>query len=91
MYIWFYRLAAEQWLAWAGKHADVPQDAPLPSGSTAADVLGTLSARERLVFTLKSNQRLTLATVAQIVDLPPETVARIFARAVAKLRISLCP
>lgn len=91
MYIWFYRLAAGQWLAWAGKHARDPQDAPLLARSTAADALGALSARERLVFALKSNQRLALPTVAQIVDLPQETVARIFARAVAKLRLSLRP
>ena len=90
MYIWFYRLAADQWLAWAGKQARQPQDAPLRA-STPADVLGTLSARESLVFALKSNQRLALPTVAQIVDLPPETVARIFTRAVAKLRLSLRP
>ena len=88
MYIWFYRLAADQWLAWAGNHARDPQDAPLPSGSNPAGVLPKLSARERLVFALKSNQRLALPTVAQIVDLPEETVARIFTRAVAKLRLS---
>ena len=91
MYIWFYRLAADQWLAWAGNHARDMQDCPLPAGSTPADVLPTLSARERLVFALKSNQRLALPTVAQIVDLPQETVARIFTRAVAKLRVSLRP
>ena len=91
MYIWFYRLAADQWVAWAGKHAPNPQDAPLPARSTPADVLGALSARERLVFALKGNQRLALPTVAQIVDLPQETVARIFSRAVAKLRVSLRP
>ena len=91
MYIWFYRLAAEQWLAWAGNHAGDLQDCPLPVRSTPADVLGTLSARERLVFALKSNQRLALPTVAQIVDLPEETVARIFTRAVAKLRLSMRP
>jgi RNA polymerase sigma-70 factor (ECF subfamily) len=104
MYIWFYRLAADQWLAWAGKQVGTGcgtrapasangalQDLPLPAGSTAADVLPTLSARERLVFALKSNQRLALPTVAQIVGLPEETVARIFTRAVAKLRISLRP
>ena len=43
------------------------------------------------MFALKSNQRLALPTVAQIVDLPEETVARIFTRAVAKLRLSLRP
>jgi len=91
MYIWFYRLAADQWLAWAGKHARDPQDAPFPAGSDPADALTTLSARERLVFALKSNQRLAMPTVAQIVDLPQETVARIFTRAVAKLRASLRP
>ena len=91
MYIWFYRLAADQWLAWAGKHARDMQDCPLPARSIAADALGTLSARERLVFVLKSNQRLALPTVAQIVDLPEETVARIFTRAVAKLRPSPLP
>ena len=104
MYVWFHRLAADQWLAWAGKQVGTGcgtrapacangalQDMPLPAGSTAADVFATLSARERLVFALKSNQRLALPTVAQIVDLPEETVARIFARAVAKLRISLRP
>ena len=103
-YIWFYRLAADQWLAWAGKPVGTrpgtrgparangaSQDPALPAGSTATDALGTLSARERLVFALKSNQRLALPTVAQIVDLPEETVARIFTRAVAKLRRSLCP
>ena len=88
MYIWLYRLAADQWLAWAGKHARPPQDAPLTAGSSPADVLGTLSARELLVFALKSNQRLALPTVAQIVDLPQETVARVLTRAVAKLRVS---
>jgi RNA polymerase sigma-70 factor, ECF subfamily len=104
MYIWFYRLAADQWLAWAGEQVGTPcgtrapacangasQDLLPPAGSTPADVLGALSARERLVFALKSNQRLALPTVAQIVDLPQETVARIFTRAVAKLRISLLP
>jgi DNA-directed RNA polymerase specialized sigma24 family protein len=91
MYIWFYRLAADQWLAWAGNHAWNMQDSPLRAGSTPADVLPTLSAREHLVFTLKSNQHLALPTVAQIVDLPEETVARIFTRAVAKLRKSLIP
>jgi DNA-directed RNA polymerase specialized sigma24 family protein len=91
MYIRFYRLAADQWLAWAGNHARDPQEAPLPARSTPADALPKLSARERLVFALKSNQRLTLPTVAQIVHLPEETVARIFTRAVAKLRQSLRP
>ena len=91
MYIWFYRLAVDQWLAWAGNHARDMQDCPLPARSIPADVLPTLSARERLVFALKSNQRLALPTVAQIVDLPEETVARIFTRAVAKLRLSLRP
>ena len=91
MYIWFYRLAADQWLTWAGTRARDPQDAPLPARSIPTDVLGTLSARERLVFALKSNQRLALPTVAQIVDLPEETVARIFTRAVAKLRLSMRP
>lgn len=78
MYIWFYRLAADQWLAWAGKHSPT-------------DALGVLSARERLVFALKNGQRLALPTIAQIVDLPQETVARIFTRAVAKLRGSPLP
>jgi DNA-directed RNA polymerase specialized sigma24 family protein len=78
MYIWFYRLAADQWLAWAGKHSPT-------------DALGVLSARERLVFALKSTQHLALPTIAQIVDLPQETVARVFTRAVAKLRVSLLP
>jgi RNA polymerase sigma-70 factor, ECF subfamily len=104
MYIRFYRLAADQWLAWSGNHCGTPsgtrapacangasQDLPLPAGSAPEDVLGALSARERLVFALKSNQRLALPTVAQIVDLPEETVARIFTRAVAKLRMSLRP
>ena len=91
MYIWFYRLAADQWLAWAGNHARDMQDCPLLVRSTPQDALGTLSARERLVFALKSNQRLALLTVAQIVDLPQETVARIFTRAVAKLRLSPLP
>jgi RNA polymerase sigma-70 factor (ECF subfamily) len=104
MYTWFYRLAADQWLAWAGKQVGTGcgtrapacansalQDMPLPAGSAAADVFSTLSARERLVFALKSSQRLALPTVAQIVDLPEETVARIFTRAVAKLRLSLRP
>ena len=63
----------------------------MPAGSNAADVLGTLSARERLVFALKRSQRLALPTVAQIVDLPQESVARIFNRAVAKLRMSPRP
>jgi DNA-directed RNA polymerase specialized sigma24 family protein len=81
MYIWFYRLAADQWLAWANSHA-------VPARSTSADGLVTLSAREHLVFALKSTQRLALPTVAQILDLPQETVARIFVRAVAKLRLS---
>ncbi|MBZ5512572.1 MAG: hypothetical protein LAN70_15570 [Acidobacteriia bacterium] len=89
LYIWFYRLAADQWLAWAGNRAHAPQDAPFHV--SPADVLGTLSARERLVFALKSNQRLALPTVARIVDLPEETVARIFTRAVAKLRLSMRP
>ncbi len=87
MYIWFYRLAADQWLAWAGNHLGDPQHLPLP-GSTPADAFGSLSARERLVFALKTNQRLALQTVAQIVDVPEETVVRIFTRAVAKLRMS---
>ena len=91
MYIWFYRLAADQWLAWAGNHAGVPQDAEAPARPAGADALPPLSARERLVFALKSNQRLTLPTVAQILDLPEETVARIFTRAVAKLRMSPRP
>jgi RNA polymerase sigma-70 factor, ECF subfamily len=88
MYIWFYRLAADRWLAWAGNPA---REAPLPARSTPADALPKLSARERLVFALKSNQRLALPTIAQIVDLPEETVARIFIRAVAKLRVSSRP
>lgn len=104
MYIWLYRLAADQWLAWAGKQVGTgcgtrasagangsSQDMPLPADSTPADALGTLSVRERLVFALKSDQRLALPTVAQIIDLPQETVARIFTRAVAKLRVSLLP
>ena len=91
MYIWFHRLAANQWLAWAGGHARVSQDVPLPASATAADALPTLSARERLVLALKCNQRLGLPTVAQILDLSEETVARIFTRAVAKLRTSLRP
>jgi DNA-directed RNA polymerase specialized sigma24 family protein len=89
MYIWFYHLAADQWLAWAGKQVAEVQAAPLPS--TATDALGALSARECLVFALKSHLRLALPTVAQIVDLPEETVIRIFTRAVAKLRVSLRP
>ena len=84
LYLWLYRLAAEQWLAWAGNRAHDPRNPPSQVDATPADVL---SARERLVFALKSNQRLALPTVAQIVDLPQETVARIFTRAVAKLRI----
>ena len=104
MYIWFHRLAAEQWLAWAGNQVGTrcgtrapacangaSRDLPFPARSTPADVLPVLSARERLVFVLKSNQRLALPTVAQIIDLPEETVARIFTRAVAKLRLSLRP
>ena len=104
MYIWFYRLAAGQWLAWAGKQVGTgcgtrapagangaSQDMPFPADSTPANTLGTLSARERLVFALKSDQRLALPTVAQIVDLPQETVARVFTRAVAKLRLSPLP
>jgi DNA-directed RNA polymerase specialized sigma24 family protein len=103
MYIWFYRLAAGQWLAWAGDQVGTgcgtrapagangaSQNMPFPADSTPANTLGTLSARERLVFALK-NQHLTLPTVAQIVDLPQETVARIFTRAVAKLRLSPLP
>jgi DNA-directed RNA polymerase specialized sigma24 family protein len=104
MYIWFYRLATDQWLAWAGNQVGTgcgtrapacangaSQNLPIPADSTPADALGTLSARERLVFALKSNQRLALPTVAQIVDLPQETVARVFTRAVAKLRLSPLP
>lgn len=104
MYIWFYRLAADRWLAWAGKQVGTgggtrapasangaSQDLPLPADSTPANALGVLSARERLVFALKSSQRLALPTVAQIVDLPEESVARIFTRAVAKLRLSVRP
>ncbi len=75
MYVWFYRLASHQWLAWAGHHA----------GHTRADA--ALSARERLVFALKTQQRLALYTAAQVLDLPEETVSRIFTRAVAKLRL----
>jgi DNA-directed RNA polymerase specialized sigma24 family protein len=88
MYIWFYRLAADQWLAWTGNHARDAQNPPAPAGPTPAEALGALSARERLVFALKTNQRLALQTVAQILDLPEETVVRIFTRTVAKLRMA---
>ena len=76
LYIWLYRLAAAQWLEWAKKEA------------AAAGTVERLSARERLVFTLKADQRLALRTVAQIMDASEETVARTFSRAVCKLQLS---
>ena len=97
MYIWFYRLASHQWLAWAetrrddragGTRAPACADArPPENDSTPAGALVGLTSRERLVFALKTHQRLALYTVAQVLDLPEETVSRIFTRAVAKLRM----
>ena len=74
-YIWLYRLAVLQWLERANGH---------PGGSQNSDPLST---RERLVFTLKTNQHLELRTVAQILDASEETVARTFSRAVCKLQV----
>jgi RNA polymerase sigma factor (sigma-70 family) len=51
--------------------------------------LQQLSARERLVFTLKACQHLTLRTVAQILDESEETLGRTFTRAVCKLRLAI--
>jgi DNA-directed RNA polymerase specialized sigma24 family protein len=81
LYICFYRLAVNHWLAWVANHAVFAA----PGGT---DALCSLSARERLVFTLKTHPHLGLETVAQILDLPQETVARIFTRAVDKLRLT---
>jgi DNA-directed RNA polymerase specialized sigma24 family protein len=81
LYIWFYRLASHQWLAWVAT--------PNPAATCVTEIndrLAALSARERLVFALKTHQHLALETVAQILDLPQETIVRIFTRAVAKLR-----
>jgi DNA-directed RNA polymerase specialized sigma24 family protein len=83
LYICFYRLAVNHWLAWVANHAALP-------ARGESDALCSLSARERLVFTLKTHPRLGLETVAQILDLPRPTVARIFTRAVDKLRLT-CP
>jgi RNA polymerase sigma-70 factor (ECF subfamily) len=80
LYIWLYRLAAAQWLDWANQRA-----ARTPA---AAGAVEQLSARERLVFTLKAGQHLALRTVAQILDASEETVARTFSRAVCKLQLS---
>ncbi len=73
LYIWMYRLAAEQWLRW---HA-----------ANASDQ--TLSRREQLVFTLKTREQLSLRTVAQIIGEPEDAVARTFSRAVAKLQAAI--
>jgi DNA-directed RNA polymerase specialized sigma24 family protein len=75
LYIWFYRLAGHQWLVWAAR-----------GDSFSSGALAALTPRERLVFALKTHQRLALETIAQILDLPPEGVQRIFTRAVTKLR-----
>ena len=80
LYIWLYRLAAAQWLEWAKKEA--------ARTHSAAETVGQLSARERMVFTLKADQHLALRTVAQILDASEETVARTFSRAVCKLQLS---
>ena len=77
LYIWLYRMAASQWLEWAKKEA-----ARAPSSGTV------LSARERLVFTLKAEQHLGLRTVAQVLDASEDTIARTFSRAVCKLQLS---
>lgn len=87
LYIGFYRLAAQHWLAWAAVHSRDLREEPLPADSNLRHALCALSTRERLVFTLKANQRLALETVAQILDLPHDTVARTFTRAVARLRL----
>jgi DNA-directed RNA polymerase specialized sigma24 family protein len=76
LYIWFYRLAAVQWLERAEQEPAISQG------------LQPLSARERMVFTLKAGQHLALRTVAQIMETSEETIARTFSRAVCKLQLS---
>jgi RNA polymerase sigma-70 factor (ECF subfamily) len=92
MYIWLHRLAVAQWLAWA-KKAEPRGDVLALAGTEAASrtvlALQQLSARERLVFTLKACQHLTLRTVAQILDESEETLGRTFTRAVCKLRLAI--
>lgn len=84
LYIWMHRLAVAQWLAWTKQAGDKASP-----GDRCARALHQLSARERLVFTLKAGRQLALRTVAQILDEPEETLARTFTRAVAKLQWSL--
>jgi RNA polymerase sigma-70 factor (ECF subfamily) len=92
MYIWLHRVAVGQWLAWT-KQAEAPGDAPELAGTEAssrcAQALKQLSERERLVFTLKACQRLTLRTVAQILEESEETLGRTFTRAVCKLQLAM--
>ena len=90
MYIWLHRVAASQWLAWA-KKAEGRADVPALAGTEAAcaQALKQLSERERLVFTLKACRRLTLRTVAQILEESEETLGRTFTRAVCKLQLAM--
>jgi DNA-directed RNA polymerase specialized sigma24 family protein len=80
LYLWLYRLAAAHWLEWSKKEA--------ATASPSRVGVDLLSARERLVFTLKAGQHLALRTVAHILDVPEETVERTFSRAVCKLQMS---
>ncbi|MGZ4831887.1 MAG: RNA polymerase sigma factor [Terriglobales bacterium] len=79
VYVWLYQIAAEQWLQRA---QDIRSNPSVNSGRQ----LLPLSDRERLVFTLKSAERLALRTVAMILHDSEEAVARTFSRAVCKLQ-----
>jgi DNA-directed RNA polymerase specialized sigma24 family protein len=81
LYVWLHRLAAAHWLSWTKKN-------PEAASRGWEQRWRELSARERLVFTLKSSQRLALRTIAEIVDESEDAVGRAFVRAVAKLRMA---
>jgi DNA-directed RNA polymerase specialized sigma24 family protein len=79
VYVWLYQIAAEQWLQRTPDTVGTP-------GVKAGRQFPSLSDRERLVFTLKSAERLALRTVAMILRDSEEAVARTFSRAICKLQ-----
>jgi DNA-directed RNA polymerase specialized sigma24 family protein len=79
LYVWLYRIAAEQWLRRRERRHDRP---------SAGGALARLSTQEVLVYTLKAGQGLSLRTVAQILNAPGDTVARTFCQAIAKLQVA---
>ncbi|HET7183736.1 MAG TPA: sigma factor [Terriglobales bacterium] len=79
VYVWLYQIAAEQWLQRTPDTVGTP-------GLKSDRQFPALSDRERLVFTLKSAERLALRTVAMILYDSEEAIARTFSRAVGKLQ-----